>query len=233
MIYFEWGKNGLLSLADKVDVLIIVDVLSFSTCVDIAVGRGAVVYPFEFKDERSALYAYEMNAELAGKRGASKYSLSPTSILNIPDKTKLVLPSPNGSELSTLISGKPIYTACLRNANAVAHQASIIGNNIGVIAAGERWADNSIRFAIEDILGAGAVISCFDSEISTEAKIAKLVFENKADTIESVLLRSVSGQELTHRGYRTDVNIAAEVNVSGVAPILFDGAFRQRVTAGY
>lgn len=227
MIYFEWGKNGLLSLADKVDVLIIVDVLSFSTCVDIAVGRGAIVYPYVFKDERAAVYADELKAELAHKRGESKYSLSPGSLLDIPDKTKLVLPSPNGSELSTLVNGVPIFTACLRNAKAVANQASVIGDSIGVVAAGERWSDNSIRFAIEDMLGAGAVIYCLNNELSIDAKAAKIVFESNADTIESVLLQSVSGQELIGRGYKGDVSIAAKVNVSDVAPRLIKGAFVQ------
>ena len=227
MIYFEWGKNGLLSLVDKVDVLIIVDVLSFSTCVDIAVGRGALVYPFSFKDDRATNYAKELQAELAYKRGESKYSLSPESLLDIPDKTKLVLPSPNGSELSTLITSMPLFTACLRNAKAIALQASVLSNKIGVIAAGEKWEDNSIRFAIEDMLGAGAVISCFDNELSIEAKSAKLVFDSNVDIIEDVLLRSVSGQELVDRGYRGDVIIASEVNVSGVAPILINGAFVQ------
>jgi 2-phosphosulfolactate phosphatase len=227
VIYFEWGRNGLLSLADKVDVLIIVDVLSFSTCVDIAVGRGALVYPFLFKDDRAVDYAVELNAELAGKRGESKYSLSPESLLDIPDKTKLVLPSPNGSELSTLIIGKPIFTACLRNAKAVARQASSLSNTIGVIAAGERWNDNSIRFAIEDMLGAGAVISCFHDELSIEAQAAKLVFESNADTTESVLLGAVSGKELIDRGYRGDVSLAAKVNVSDTAPMLMNGAFQR------
>lgn len=225
MVYFDWGKNGLLSLANKVDVLIIVDVLSFSTCVDIAVSRGALVYPFAFKDNRATNYATEIKAVLAHKRGESKYSLSPESLLDIPNKTKLVLPSPNGSELSTLVSGIPIFTACLRNAKAVALQSSTLSNNIGVVAAGEKWEDNSIRFAIEDMVGAGAVISCFNTELSIEAKAAKLVFDSNEDNIESVLLQSISGQELIDRGYIGDVNIAAKVNVSNVAPRLINGAF--------
>ncbi len=32
----EWGVNGVATLAPTVDVLIVVDVLSFSTCVDVA-----------------------------------------------------------------------------------------------------------------------------------------------------------------------------------------------------
>ena len=39
-IRFEWGLAGVKALAPLSDVVIIVDVLSFSTCVDVVVNRG-------------------------------------------------------------------------------------------------------------------------------------------------------------------------------------------------
>ena len=48
----EWGAAGVHTLAPWVDVVVLVDVLSFSTCVDVATSREAVVYPFAWKDER-------------------------------------------------------------------------------------------------------------------------------------------------------------------------------------
>ena len=49
-VRFEWGPNGLRRLAPGSDVVVIVDVLSFTTAVDIAVGRGATVLPYRWHD---------------------------------------------------------------------------------------------------------------------------------------------------------------------------------------
>src|SRR5512132_133426 len=97
----EWGEAGARALAPLSDVLVIVDVLSFCTCVDIATARGAQVYPYRWKDASSRAFAESKGAVLAGGRGTdSNYSLSPASLLEIPAGSRLVLPSPNGAALS-------------------------------------------------------------------------------------------------------------------------------------
>ena len=42
----EWGENGVAQLAPISDVVVIVDVFSFSTCIQIATHRRAVVFPY-------------------------------------------------------------------------------------------------------------------------------------------------------------------------------------------
>lgn len=222
----EWGEKGVLQLASISDVIIVVDVMSFSTCVSMAVSRGATVYPYRFKDETSRQYAQKMNAELAGARDTAKYSLSPISMLTIPQGTRIVLPSPNGSTLALSTGNTPTLTGCLRNAKVVAEMAMKIGNKIAVIPAGEKWEqDNSIRFAIEDIVGAGAIIQHLQGTRSPEAQMAVDIYKAMSANLLSLLKRCSSGKELIARGYEEDIPLIAEIDVDSYAPILKEGAF--------
>jgi len=61
----EWGLRGLLTLLPASDAIVVVDVLSFSTAVDVVVGNGAHVLPCRWKDDSAARLAREKNAPLA------------------------------------------------------------------------------------------------------------------------------------------------------------------------
>src|SRR5438552_16297855 len=87
----EWGLKGMEQLAVVSDVIIIVDILSFSTCVDIAVSNGAEVYPYRYKDNTAVEYAKNINAVIADfNRSKDVLSLSPSSLVGIETGTKLV-----------------------------------------------------------------------------------------------------------------------------------------------
>ena len=235
---FEWGEAGVRRLAPISEVVVVVDVLSFSTAVDVAVSRGALVYPCRWRDERAEALAAQVEAILAGARsGAGQgatYSLSPTSLLTIPPGTRLVLPSPNGATLSQLAAslGPVVIAGCLRNATAVARAVQALGGTVAVIAAGERWvqADDltgSLRPAVEDLVGAGAIIAALDAaRPSPEALIAMAAWQVTSPDLAPFLSACASGQELRECGFARDVDLAALLNVSQVAPYLDSGAFR-------
>lgn len=226
----EWGEAGIAQLAQDSDAIVIVDVLSFSTAVDIAVGNGAVVYPYRWRDESAVAYASSLNAILAGswRSLTGGYTLAPTSLLHIAAGTRLVLPSPNGSTL-TLATGRiPTFAGCLRNARAVASAVQKAGTRISVIPAGERWADGSLRPAIEDLIGAGAIIHYLRGEKSPEALVAESAFMRFSMELASCLKHSGSGKELAQQGFESDVALAAALDVSECVPMLVDGAYVSR-----
>ena len=231
-IKLEWGLPGIEQLAPVSDVIIIVDTLSYSTCVDIAVSNGAAIYPYKYKDDSAIDYAKSLGAELANRdRNSSGYTLSPVSLINIPSGTKLVLPSPNGSTLSLAAGTIPTICGGLRNAKAVAEYAISVGKNISVIPAGERWqeqfaSNGTIRFAIEDFIGAGAIISYLKGSLSPESKSALAVFESVKENLLEEIKKCSSGRELIERGFENDVNLACELNVSDCVPLLIEGAYR-------
>jgi 2-phosphosulfolactate phosphatase len=226
----EWGLHGIESLRDHVKVLIIVDVLSFSTAVDIAVARGAVVLPYPIGDEQaSARAAADAGAVLASPKRADggQYSLSPVSLQEIPADTKLLLPSPNGSILSLAGGGAIVFSGCLRNRRAVAKMAkrAADGGDIAVIPAGERWPDDSLRPAIEDLLGAGAILDALDMKLTAEAQLARDAFRKDRSKLATLIRESKSGQELIGRGFARDVELAVELDISRAAPRLSDGRY--------
>ena len=222
----EWGSHGAKKLSEACDITVIVDVLSFSTCVDIAAGRSIQVLPYGGRLEEAPAFAREHDAELARHRGEGLYSLSPSSFATAPYVERIVLPSPNGSALTLLAAqNSSVLCGCLRNAVAIA-EACAEYDSVAVIPAGERWPsgraegqpDCSLRPALEDWLGAGAIISHLSGAWSPEARAAAAAFEVHQASLLETLMTISSGQELIDKGYAQDVELAAQYNISTTAP---------------
>ena len=64
-VRLEWGPTGGAAMARGADIAVVVDVLSFTTTLGIAVARGSRVYPFPWKDDRAVAFAAERDAVLA------------------------------------------------------------------------------------------------------------------------------------------------------------------------
>jgi 2-phosphosulfolactate phosphatase len=206
------------------DITIVVDVLTFSTCVDIATSRGAAVLPHPWNDSTAAEFALAHGAQLAKKRGTGRYSLAPESFLEASAGLRVVLPSPNGARISldAAVAAPILLSGCLRNAAAVAEVARRSGSTFNVLPAGERWPDGSLRPALEDWLGAGAILSSLPGLRSPEAEAAVALFEHYHDSLFDVLATCSSGRELAERGHLNDKVLAGDLNASQCVP-RFDG----------
>jgi 2-phosphosulfolactate phosphatase len=226
-VRFEWGERGLDAVVAGCKSIVIVDVCSFCTAVDVATSRGAAILPYAWRDGSAAQFAAERGATLAGEsRTLGGYSLSPSSLTEIEPDTRLVLTSRNGATLS-LQAAKSATTiaACLRNASAVAEYVRTRSGPVAVIAGGERWPDDTLRPAWEDLVGAGAVIAQLPGPRSPEAEAACAAFaQARADSFQG-LARCASGRELIERGFARDVELAGAFDVSKAVPIFDRDAF--------
>jgi 2-phosphosulfolactate phosphatase len=236
---FDWGPNGLRVLAPDADVVVVVDVLRFTSAVSAAVESGCVVFPYRWADEGAADFAAEHGALLARTREHGGPSLSPTDLLTLDAGTRLVLPSPNGSALAfgaRQNGAQHVLAGCLRNAAPTARAALELaaGGPIAVIAAGERWhgATGPLRPAIEDLIGAGAVLAALDPSAaasapacSPEAAAARAAFVAARPDLHQTLATCSSGRELIMRGWEDDVANCAALNVAAVAALLQDESF--------
>jgi 2-phosphosulfolactate phosphatase len=234
-IRFEWGPTGASLLARSCDVLVIVDIFSFTTAVDVAVSRGAVVYPIARRGRSAEELAQSVDGWLAVDRrninASDPYSLWPGSLMEIPSGTRLVLPSPNGSAIASMAANEKchVLAGCFRNRKAVAKAAVKLGDVVGVVAAGERWPDDSLRPALEDFLGAGAIIHALTTQgqtPSSEARAACVAFEDAQPQLEQALSQTASSLELIAQGFHDDAAIASELDFSEATPCLKHGAFQ-------
>nr|WP_274635900.1 2-phosphosulfolactate phosphatase [Microbacterium bovistercoris] len=192
-VRLDWGLAGLARLAPA-DVVVVVDVLRFTTTATDAAARGA-------------------SFQLTGSG------------------------SINGAPIAAqaAASGAVVLAGSLRNAGAVARwitdEQHRRGTRVGVavVPAGERDGSGEMRFAVEDQLGAGAVVDALAARgidhSSPEAAVACEAFRGLRGAVRHLLLASGSGQELVERGLRDDVLRAAELDAADVVPILRDGVF--------
>ena len=195
----DWGIEGLRRLAPA-DVVVIVDVLRFSTTVTDAVARGESV-PLD--------------------ASAHAVSLNGAAVADAARESDAV-----------------VLLGCLRNASAVARAVLDIQHrraertSIAVIAAGElggRQPEAPLRFAVEDQLGAGAIVDALGAlgidHTSPESAAACEAFRGLRGAVRHLLTASGSGQELLDRGARDEVLDAAAVDAASVVPVLRDGSF--------
>lgn len=271
-MHVEWGAHAAQQLGPDNDVAVVVDVLSFTTTLTVALDRGWQVLPHRWGTHDAEAFAESQDATLAVGRlnaEAGQVSLSPQTVRAAgPGIERLVLPSPNGATIAAVLGeglpadtphgdvlktrfgnapfsmspnaaamgegGYPsVMAASLRNAEAVATWLTTRyrpdGARLLVLAAGEQWPGGQLRPAVEDLWGAGAVVSGLRQRgwlrLSVEAAVAAEAYEAVSGDMRGLLRESTSGQVLAAMGFTDDIDIAAEVDQSTVVPELVLGVF--------
>jgi len=144
--------------------------------------------------------------------------------------------APLAEATASLPHGPLVLVGALRNASAVAraikaeqeHRSA--RTSVAIIPAGELDPDGGVRFAVEDQLGAGAVIDALVplgiDHSSPEAVVAAESFAGLRRAVKHLLTASASGLELDEAGRVAEVRTAATIDDLDVVPVLRDGVFR-------
>ncbi len=229
----DWGWDGVRRAAARGDVVVVVDTLSFSTTAVTAVQHGGIIYPCA-SQEQAARVAQQVGAELAVMRkevpAKGRFSLSPITYLALEAGSRVAISSPNGATCCGYGAQAPVLlVGTLLNAQAVATTLSSLleqkpALNATIIACGERWRipseDGSLRFAVEDYLGAGAILSYLHHAMTPEATLCRGAFLQASNNIATLLWDCASGRELRDIGFEEDVRHAARLNAYETVPIL-------------
>lgn len=228
----DWGMGGTQEAAARGDIIVIVDTLSFSTTAVTAVHHGGIIYPCA-REENPLVIAQRFGAKVAVHRQdvphKGRFSLSPLTYLDIEPGTPVVLTSVNGATCSRYGQEVPfLFLGALINAKATAAAVSKLMQTtnlcVTVIACGELWLipsqDKHLRMAVEDYLGAGAILSYLQFDKSPEARVACGAFGQMQHQLKDILWECGSGRELREGGFATDVCHAAQLNLYDSVPIM-------------
>ena len=195
----EWGAAGLARLAPA-DVVVVVDVLRFSSRVTAQLEAGA---------DRVPLDATAHDVSLNGAAVAAAAQQSGAVVL-----------------LGCLRNASAVADAVLAEQHRRGARTSVAiiaaGERLGRDT-------EELRVAVEDQFGAGAIVDALGARgvdhTSPEAAAAGEAFRALRGALRHLLTASGSGRELIDRGLRDDVLAAAAVDAASVVPVLRDGAF--------
>ncbi|MCD2168793.1 2-phosphosulfolactate phosphatase [Microbacterium sp. JC 701] len=137
--------------------------------------------------------------------------------------------------LAAEAAGAHVVVGGLRNAAAVADHVLAVQRargertSISIVAAGYPDGDEAVRFAVDDLLGAGAVIAALGDlgidHASPDAAVAGEGFRALGGAVRHLLTASGTGRALAADGGRDGVLHAAARDAASVVPVLRDGVF--------
>ncbi|SCG86547.1 2-phosphosulfolactate phosphatase [Methanobacterium congolense] len=209
------------------DVTIVVDALRASTTIITALENFQTIIPVKNIEDATKL-ASENFAVLAGeRRGAPVKGFdtgnSPVEIQNFSGEV-LVLTTTNGTRILEGLKSK-VLVGSFVNAKAVAEKAlDIAENHIEVIMAGVNG-----RFAIEDFLGAGEIISHLQDQELDELALASVMASQDKIAVNEAVKNSKSAQGLYELGLGEDVDFCLKRNLYDTVPVYKNRKIRRNL----
>ncbi|MGF7119552.1 2-phosphosulfolactate phosphatase [Methanobacterium oryzae] len=207
------------------DVAIMVDVLRASTTITVALDNFNEIIAVKDKNKAIRL-AKTHNATLAGEREGAKIlgfetGNSPVEIKNFNGNT-LVLTTSNGTRILEGMRAKSLVGSFV-NARAVAKTASkIADDHIEIVMAGVRG-----RFAIEDFLGAGEIISNLKNFELDEMAQAAYLASRDDEMVSEAVKNSLSARGLKKLGFVNDIDFCIKKDIYNVVPFYEGGIIKK------
>jgi 2-phosphosulfolactate phosphatase len=206
------------------DVAIIVDVLRASTTITVAIQNFSTIIPVKSIGEAEEL-AEEHNAVLAGERkGAAIEGFdtgnSPIEISKFMGDI-LVITTSNGTRIMDGMKAK-VLVGSFVNAKAVAKKALYLAKtHIEIVMAGVEG-----KFAIEDFLGAGEIISNLLNHELDEMALASYMASRDEDMVKEAVKNSRSAHMLGEIGLSDDVDFCLRRNIYDSVPVYENGSIK-------
>jgi 2-phosphosulfolactate phosphatase len=241
LVHIDWAQDGLMYALKNRDIVVVVDTLRFSSAVVTAVAHGFSIYPVPDRQHGEKL-SETVDACMAGRSDEPGISISPVSFVNVPvdHSRNVILPSPNGATCSAMINAEDCaLVGCFLNAQAAGEMLTSLayskGRNVTVIACGEQRSvvtgqrvvyvpeDAHRVFAIEDYLGAGAIIVNTSLQRSAEAEICARSFMAAENDLSALVRDSFSGRYLIEHDMVADIDHAVQINRYTIVPSIHGG----------
>jgi 2-phosphosulfolactate phosphatase len=211
----------------------VVDVLRASTTIAVALANGAAgVIPVAEPGDAIAL-GHRLGRDrvlFCGERDAERidgFDLdnSPASFGAdaVAGKT-LIMTTTNGTHaLRAVAAAASVRTAALVNRLAVADALAHEEGDVAIVCAG-----NTDGFALEDAIGAGALVDTLltligDVELKDGARAAALLYRAVAGRLPEAIASSDHAQALSRKGFASDVTRCAALDTLDVVPTLREG----------
>lgn len=225
------------------DLSIMVDALRASSTITIALDKFKEIYPV-YTPEEAREIAEKKNAALAGERTGR--TIEGFELGNSPGEMKwydgkkdsLVLTTTNGVRVLENMESEIILIGAFINAKACAKVAcELAREHIELVMGGfER------TFAIEDFLAAGEIMYWIQEELGkqnkldiddidyyeeetgiTEYALSAILASRNSELVEKNSIKSKSGRRLSYLGYKDDVKLCVQKNISENVGIYKDG----------